>query len=424
MTHSPPPPGAPRRGRPAEPSYRGPADPPHRGPAARQHQPRARRQADPALRGRQGGPAGAPGARLTAALARSRAWARPASTGARLAAYTIDALACALAAAAAGVLAGSAVIGVVVLLEAAAILLILEARTGVTLGNLLLRLRTARDDAPFSPGIGRGLVRGLVQGAGSAFALIGGWIVVATSAADPSRMGRSWADRAGRTLVVRVPTVAERETWDRNAEAWAQGAPSSAATLVPAASAAGPVPDAREPRFVRRAAPQTQRPLPGENTNPQAAMAAPHGAKSVGAGGPGAVLPPGVVAVDAPIAPAPRPREVGEFLLLSFDTGQRERLRIPATALLGRQPVPSGEGEQLVAVYDPDGSVSKTHLRLEYRGGSVWVADLGSTNGSVLVDDTGESTKLERGARIRLDDGASVRMGERGFTVAVVTGEL
>ncbi|QBE49381.1 FHA domain-containing protein [Leucobacter triazinivorans] len=387
MTHSPPPPpplprAVPRRGH-AHAHAPGPAPGP--APAPERHGSSASigvHERGASGRSRSGA-AGARSARLTAALARSRAWARPAGTGARLAAYTIDVVACVLVAVAAGLLTRSAVIGVLVLLEAAVILLILEARTGATLGNLLLRLRTARDDAPFSPGVARGAVRGLVQGLGSAVALIGGWAVVATSAADPSRMGRSWADRAGRTLVVRVPTAAERESWDRDARAWAQGAPSPASPGPTGAVLGASIP-----------------------------------------AGPAAPLPPGVVAVDAPIAAAPRPREVGEFLLLSFDTGQRERLRIPTTAHLGRQPAPSAEGEQLVAVYDPDSSVSKTHLRLEYRGGSVWVTDLGSTNGSVLVDDTGESTSLERGARIRLDDGASVRMGERGFTVAVVTGEI
>lgn len=364
-----------------------------------------------------------PSARLSNALARSRAWARPASTGARIGAFSIDAAVTLVIAAVVGGLTRSALLGILVLIEVAVIQLVLEARTGATLGNLLLRQRTARDDAPFSPGVGRNLVRGLVIGAGSLLALVGGWIVVATSAADPTRMGRSWADRAGRTLVVRVPSEAEREAWSRNAEVWAQSVPVAEAAapvarpLQPAA-AAPPVPAAP----IAQAAPiAPAQPAP---------HVAPHGgAVAVPAQAPSSVpaaaaLPAGVVAVDAPIAPAPPKPQFGEMLVLSFDSGQRVRLRIPAAANLGRRPDPIDADDQLVAVADQDGSVSKTHLRLEYRGDSVWVTDLGSTNGSEIVDDTGIGSALAAGARVRLEEGASVRIGMRTFTVGVVTGEL
>lgn len=362
-----------------------------------------------------------PSARLSNALARSRAWARPASTGARIAAFSIDAAVTLVIAAVVGGLTRSALLGVLVLLEVAVIQLVLEARTGATLGNLLLRQRTARDDAPFSPGVGRNLVRGLITGAASLVALIGGWIVVATSAADPTRMGRSWADRAGRTLVVRVPSEAEREAWSRNAEVWAQSAPVAEAA-VPAAGARPPQPVAAAP--VAPAVPSA--PIAPFAPAQPAPPVAPHGgAAPAPAPAPAsAPLPAGVVAVDAPIAPAPPKPQIGEMLVLSFDSGQRIRLRIPAAANLGRRPDPIDADDQLVAVADQDGSVSKTHLRLEYRGDSVWVTDLGSTNGSEIVDDTGVGSALAPGARVRLEEGASVRIGMRSFTVGVVTGEL
>ena len=371
-------------------------------------------------------------------------------------------------------LAKSVLIGVLVLVEVAVILLVIEARTGATVGNLLLRQRTARDDAPFSPGVGRGVVRGLVQGAGSLVALVGGWVVVATSAADPLRMGRSWADRAGRTLVVKVPTPAEREAWTQNAEAWAQSSPQQSAvdgdspapviqTLgaspagalgqpqrqqlgqapvhqlgqspaqAPAAAGArsGQIPVVAPqgaPPVVGGPAPAQPQPVTAPrppSAHPQAAAQPPAAAPPLApAHHPASAMPPGVVAVDAPIAAAPAPREVGTLLLLSFDTGQRAQLRVPTIANLGRRPDASDPEDQLVVVDDPDGSVSKTHLRLEYRGDSVWVTDLGSTNGSEMVDDTGEASALPRGARMRIDDGASVRIGQRSFTVATITGEL
>ncbi|WP_336659098.1 FHA domain-containing protein [Leucobacter sp. USHLN153] len=350
--------------------------------------------------------------------------------GARIGAYSIDAAVCLALAAIAWMLTRSLLIGVLVLVELAVILLVIEARTGVTVGNLLLRLRTARDDSPFSPGMGRGFVRGLVQGAGSLVALVGGWAVVATSAADPMRMGRSWADRAGRTLVVKVPSEAERAAWSRSAEAWAQSAPRTAteATAVPPGATA---PQAARPaaatviepdRQERDAAVGSIRPPSATQGAPVASQPGP--AEPVPAAEAAPALPEGVIAVDAPIPPAPAPRRTTTLLLLSFDTGQRVQLRIPTVVNLGRRPEASDPADQLVTVEDPAGSVSKTHLRLEYRGDSVWVTDLGSTNGSEMVDDTGEVSQLPTGARVRMETGASVRIGERSFTAATVTGEV
>lgn len=433
-------------------------------------------------------------ARLAAALARSRAWARPAGTGARLAAFTVDAVCVLGVAAAVALLFRSLVLGVLVLLELGVILTILESRTGITLGNLMLRLRTVRDDAPYSPGVGRGAVRSLVLGAASAVAYIGGWIVVATSAADPMQMGRSLADRAGRTLVVKVPTAAERAEWARGAERWAVNSrqvtsqpvssgqqravraqapqaqppqpvqtpiasmpPGFVAPQAPLAQQAPrvqslvpgqpapqvpqghslpqgqPRPQAQQGQYQPPQPPQLRRrpqrgaetahpPLVRPNTpsrGPDTGTAPPRGAH-------GRDLPAGVVPVDAPLAPPPPVRnvEIGEQLLLTFDTGQRAQLPIPVTVNLGRRPDPTEAEDQLLVVQDPESSVSKTHLRLDYRGESVWVTDLGSTNGSEIFDDTGEGTPLSRGVRVRLDDGSRVRIGRRSFTAAIVQGEV
>lgn len=438
-------------------------------------------------------------ARLVAALARSRAWARPANAGARLAAFSIDAVFVLLASALVWVLASSVVLGVLVMLEMVVILAILESRTGITPGNLVLRLRTVRDDAPFSPGVARGSVRSLVQGGASLVALIGGWIVVATSAADPMRMGRSLADRAGRTMVVRVPTRAERAEWARGAEAWisntqsglsgsamplqqagaqsmavmqleqpvpvaqprivapvaplapvapqpqlgeivpppqGQGAPPASAQLQPRPQQGG-FPQVQQPSQAQIAVPQQyshpgQVPPPNQAAPPAPQLlrpAVPSGGPNTGTAPPraahGSMLPAGVVPVDAPIAPPPPVRhvEVGEQLLLTFDTGQRAQLRVPVTVNLGRRPEQAEPEDQIFMVQDPENSVSKTHLRLDYRGESVWLTDLGSTNGSEIFDDTGEGVLLTRGVRVRLEDGSRVRIGSRSFTVAKVRGE-
>ncbi|WP_244303023.1 FHA domain-containing protein [Leucobacter coleopterorum] len=175
-------------------------------------------------------------------------------------------------------------------------------------------------------------------------------------------------------------------------------------------------------RRPQRGAETAHPPLVRPNTpsrGPDTGTAPPRGAH-------GRDLPAGVVPVDAPLAPPPPVRnvEIGEQLLLTFDTGQRAQLPIPVTVNLGRRPDPTEAEDQLLVVQDPESSVSKTHLRLDYRGESVWVTDLGSTNGSEIFDDTGEGTPLSRGVRVRLDDGSRVRIGRRSFTAAIVQGEV
>lgn len=340
-------------------------------------------------------------ARLAQALAGARAWARPATTGARLAAFAVDLVAVLFVGALVWFGSHSLVLAVLAVLETAVVLAFLEARTGATLGNLALRIRTVRDDAPYSPGVGRGFVRALVLGGGTLVALIGGFVVVATSAADPMRMGRSWADRAGRSLVVRVPTNAEREAWAQGAEAWAANAlaaPESATQTSPA------------PQVER--APQA----PQLSHAPEPPRHAPESVSS---------LPAGVVPVDAPVAAPPPVQQVvvGEQLLLTLDTGQRAQFPVPLALNLGRKPDPSDPADQLWIVHDPDSSVSKTHLRIESRGDSVWLTDLGSTNGSALLDETGEASPLPQGVRVRLEGGTRVKIGDRSFTVATVVGE-
>lgn len=351
-------------------------------------------------RARSGAEQRAVSTRLAQALAGARAWARPASTGARVGAFAVDLAAVLLIGAVVWFGTASLVLAGLAVVEAAVLLGFLEARTGATLGNLAFRIRTVRDDAPYSPGVGRGAVRSLVIGVGTLVAVVGGFIVAATSAADPMRMGRSWADRAGRTLVVRVPTNAEREAWAQGAEAWAANALAAPETV------------AAQSVHQHQQQPQQQPAVPALQSQP-----APEAVSS---------LPAGVVAIDAPVAAPPPVQQVvvGEQLLLTMDTGQRLQLPLPLALNLGRKPDPSEASDQLWVVEDPDNSVSKTHLRVESRGDSVWLTDLGSTNGSSMLDETGAASPLAPGVRVRLEDGSRVKVGDRSFTVATVVGEL
>jgi len=109
-------------------------------------------------------------------------------------------------------------------------------------------------------------------------------------------------------------------------------------------------------------------------------------------------------------------------LLLVFDTGQREQLPAPVAVNLGRNPVASVAGDRLIAVQDPESTVSKTHARLEHSRGSTWITDGGSTNGSEIISDEGVVTPLERGVPTLLEEGSRVRLGRRVFTVSIVLG--
>jgi hypothetical protein len=59
-------------------------------------------------------------------------------------------------------------------------------------------------------------------------------------------------------------------------------------------------------------------------------------------------------------------------------------------------------------------------VRLEHSRGKTWVTDGGSTNGTDLLTDDGETIRLTRGGRVALDEGVRVRIGNRTFTVSLL----
>jgi pSer/pThr/pTyr-binding forkhead associated (FHA) protein len=107
---------------------------------------------------------------------------------------------------------------------------------------------------------------------------------------------------------------------------------------------------------------------------------------------------------------------------LVFDSGQREQVAQGVAVVMGRGPSPQVEGDQLLVVTDGERTLSKSHLRLEHTSGGVWVTDLGSTNGTELLEDEGPPQKLATGARTRLEDSVRVRMGHRTVSVSRVQG--
>lgn len=372
--------------------------------------------------------------RLAAALERSRFWARPASTGLRLLSYTIDALVATLLALAAWLVTSSLLLGAILLLEYLVIIVVVEARTGATPAQLMLRIRTTRDDSPFSLGAGRAALRALVQGAGSLVLVVGGWIVVATSAADAQRAGRSIADRAGRALVVKVPSKADREAESQRAVELAARGPRVSITRP------GELPVELQNLPARQYTVRTPvvAPPPRHSVQETVVEQAPlsHVAPVVQAVPDEGAMPAAPVyrrgqtsyrsGAAAAVAPTPEPAyepAAASALLLGFDTGQRVEVPAGSSVNLGRKPEPTADDDRLVVVQDPDGTVSKTHLRIEHRSGTVWLIDQGSTNGTEIFDEEGRGTVLRQGERVLLEEGSRVRIGHRSFTVANVEGD-
>jgi pSer/pThr/pTyr-binding forkhead associated (FHA) protein len=99
---------------------------------------------------------------------------------------------------------------------------------------------------------------------------------------------------------------------------------------------------------------------------------------------------------------------------LMFDNG--DKLAVGGEAVLGRAPTPN-ERQLAVVVNDPTRTVSKTHLSFGLRNGQLWVADLGSTNGTrVFAHDGSAADLVPHQPRIVLPD-ETVQFGERYFTV-------
>lgn len=344
---------------------------------------------------------------------------RPAGIGARLGALTVDLAAIVIVAAVVALTTRSLILTGVATAEAVLALWILQARTGASLGGALVRVRVVRIDKPFSPGGGRSLIRGLITTAGLCVLVVGAWVQEATGAGDRSGLRRSWADRAAGTAVLEVPRVTARA---------AAGSPVvQAGPRVPPTSfapRAAPIPAA--PAQPATPAPAAQ-PAPAAHPLPSAVP--PSAVPPAAVPEPAAFEPsprPAVASVDdAASAPAPTRRSARVptmSVILIFDTGQREVVPVPSAVNLGRSPNETQSGDVVIVVDDPSRTVSKTHARLENTLEGTWVTELGSTNGSALLDEDGSVRVLTANRRTFVEDGVRVRLGDRVITVRRMTG--
>lgn len=396
-----------------------------------------------------------------------------AGTGPRVAAFAIDVVLVSVVATVVLAVTGSGAFAVLTVLELVIGSWVMQARTGATVGQRLLRLRTSRVEAPFSPGAAASLVRFALTGAGFAALGVGSWLIVASGAWDPARRRRSFADRATRTIIVAAPPRLAQPAATTPLPGGVVAPPAGQPPLVaPTGLLQPPAPSIAAPPSVQVVAPPAA-PLSAQPpvipTVPvvtpasaaglvapvaPAAPAAPVAPPVIQTPPPPAVTPPPLVLADPqiistrrpstpiddesasaqspPLAPeepifetvaVQRPATPSrDALLLIFDTGQREQVALPAAINLGRNPVASQEGDALISVRDPDSTVSKTHARVEHLDGQTWVSDGGSTNGTEVISDEGVITVLAPRVRTLLEDGARIRIGKRAFTVSVLVG--
>ena len=119
-----------------------------------------------------------------------------------------------------------------------------------------------------------------------------------------------------------------------------------------------------------------------------------------------------------------------DAVLVIFDTGRRQLIK--DTLLLGRSPENgrTADGRRdhpVLGLADLSRTLSKTHALLEWSGTVLWVTDLGSANGSVLISPDGERRPLVPGIRGPAAIGWTVQCGSRTFRVtrdgrSIVTG--
>jgi hypothetical protein len=85
-----------------------------------------------------------------------------------------------------------------------------------------------------------------------------------------------------------------------------------------------------------------------------------------------------------------------------------------AVLFLGRAPVapPDRPGARVLAVPDPEKSISKTHAMLELEFGVLRVHDLNSTNGVWVVPADGEAIEVEPGQPVVIPPNSELEVGD------------
>jgi uncharacterized RDD family membrane protein YckC len=332
------------------------------------------------------------------------------------------------------------------------VLATLEGRTGATLGNRLMSIRSTDADG-FAPGGGAVFLRGLITGAGmllagiaAAAVVIFQWfgaallvlgpllflgaawavLVVLSSAWDRNGQLRGWHDTAAKTLVFDVKSGRNPVTTGGIAGPYSFAPldlPPVQQVASPLAAAAAGVPAAPNPGHWQP--PAAVQPAPAADAQP--ALVQQSGVAQQPVPQTASFAPP---AGSATLRPGPHPDDDHDrtqvrgdshapvtvaMLRIRLDDGRD--IELDRTVLIGRNPAghPGEDSVQLIPVADPGRSISKTHLHLLAGNGGVWVTDRNSTNGSAVTTPDGIRTALAAGEPTHVRPGSTVHFGDRSF---------
>lgn len=112
----------------------------------------------------------------------------------------------------------------------------------------------------------------------------------------------------------------------------------------------------------------------------------------------------------SPVVRVARPA-LGE---LAFEDGRV--IPLARTVLIGRSPRADRTDAtgipELVVVPSPNNDVSRTHARIFLDGWQVLIEDLGSTNGTIVTDRSGDSRRIRAGEPAILVDGTRIDLGD------------
>ena len=97
-----------------------------------------------------------------------------------------------------------------------------------------------------------------------------------------------------------------------------------------------------------------------------------------------------------------------KLLILAQDGNRREIELTAKEVRLGRAP------DSDVPLLDPDKGVSRTHAEFQRRGGSFFVVDLGSLNGTYVNHERVDETKLANGDEVQIGKFKLVFFGPGG----------
>jgi uncharacterized RDD family membrane protein YckC len=313
---------------------------------------------------------------------------------------------------------------------------------GWTIGKRLLGLRTvdARSGRPV--GMGRIFVRGFVVGVGVLVLGVGQLVVLASPLWDRSGRHRGWHDRSAGDEVVDLrtgtlpaprpkPRPASTPTTPRRAST--SDADPTTVTVVPTwltdrdhdeGSASATAADAAHDAAARQlngllsdrhtgGTGLVLPPLPGPGVAPDVDTRAL------------SVLLPRAFGLDpeleqtrhSPLRPDERsPEWAVDPSTADLELSDGRIVTIAGGLLVGRNPS-ADDGSQLLRVADPGRSVSKTHLQVGIDAAGVWVADRGSTNGTLVTLAGGSQIVCGPGQKVRLPMGATVSFGDCGLRI-------